>query len=152
MKFCECLKINAKFRDGCAIFGTSNLWNFYVKYYKTFIQKLKKKCKKYYLIVSAACLYRVISFTFLPFGVSSLFCHTAWPFARIGLIKYIRELTESVLTVASITWWDIHLLWLGMMFPRAMRWDKNSWRASETRWIYPSHFVLISSRAVSMRV
>ncbi len=42
-KFCECLKINAKFREGCSIFGTLNLWNFYKKYYETFIQKLKEK-------------------------------------------------------------------------------------------------------------
>ncbi len=45
-KFCECLKINAKSGEGCAIFGTPNLWNFYVKYYKSFIQKLEEKSKK----------------------------------------------------------------------------------------------------------
>ncbi len=45
-KFCEYLKINAKLQKGCSIFGTFNLWNFYVKYYKTFIQKLVKKRKK----------------------------------------------------------------------------------------------------------
>ncbi len=45
-KFFECLKINAKFLEGCAIFGTLNLWNFYINYYETFIQKLVGKCKK----------------------------------------------------------------------------------------------------------
>ncbi len=45
-KFYECLKINSKFRERCTIFGTLNLWKFYVKYYKTLIQKLKEKRKK----------------------------------------------------------------------------------------------------------
>ncbi len=45
-KFCECLKINSTFQEEFAIFGTPNLWNFFVKYYKTFIQKLEEKRKK----------------------------------------------------------------------------------------------------------
>ncbi len=69
----RCLKINAKFGKGWANFGTLSLWNFDVKYYKTFVQKLKEKCKKYYPILSGTCLHRVICFTFSPFDVSSLF-------------------------------------------------------------------------------
>ncbi len=37
------VKNYAKFWEVRAIFDTPNLWNFYVKYYKTFIQKLKGK-------------------------------------------------------------------------------------------------------------
>ncbi len=44
-KLCKYLKINAKFWEGYVIFGTRNLWNFYVKYHKTFIQKLRKNAK-----------------------------------------------------------------------------------------------------------
>ncbi len=60
--------INAKFREGFSIFGIRNLWNFYVKHYKTFIQKLKEKHKKYYPI-SGTCFHCVISVLHLYFLV-----------------------------------------------------------------------------------
>ncbi len=76
-KFCEWLKTNAKFREVSAIFGALNLWNFCMKYYKTFIQKLKEKRKNILsYIVLDSCFHHVISFTFSLFGVSSLFHHT----------------------------------------------------------------------------
>ncbi len=74
-KFCECLKINAKFREGCAIFGKLYMSNVYVKYYETFIQKLTEKHKKILPFPIGHMLPRVISFTSSPFGVSSFFRH-----------------------------------------------------------------------------
>ncbi len=74
--------MNAKFREGCAIFGTLNLLNFYEKYYKTFTKNSRKKVKKYYAIVLCICFHHVISFTSSPFGVSSLFCHMQRPLCR----------------------------------------------------------------------
>ncbi len=68
-KFCECLKINAKFREVCAIFGTLNLWNFYIKYYKTFIQKLKEKRIKILSYCIQPILPLCYQVTSSPFGV-----------------------------------------------------------------------------------
>ncbi len=74
-------------------FWYTNLWNFYVKYYKTFIQKLRKNVKRYYPIVSGTCSHHVISFTSSHFGVSSLFCHTQRTLCQNPrIIKFWRKI------------------------------------------------------------
>ncbi len=87
-KFCECLKINAKFRKGCAIFSTLNLWNFYIKYYKTFIQKLEEKRKKNTTLSYPAHAFTVLSVLHLHLLVLVLyFATSSAPFAQIRELK-----------------------------------------------------------------
>ncbi len=106
-KFCECLKINAKFREGRTIFRAFNLWNFYVKY-KTFIQKLQENVKKYYPIVSGTSFQPVISFTSSPFGVSSLFQHTQHTLCPNPLIL-VTDLTCNEQTRSQKVWVICHM-------------------------------------------
>ncbi len=82
-KFCECLKNNAKFREGWAIFGIPKMWTFYVKYYKTIIQKFEEKCKKYFLTYSAHASTVLSVLHFYLLVLVPYFATSGAPFARI---------------------------------------------------------------------
>ncbi len=100
-KFCECLKIKARFREVFAIFGTFYLWNFYVKYYKTSIQKLKENVKNTTLSYSAhaSLCYQFYIFTFC---FSYLFCHMQRTLCPNPQIKYHLYLATVFWIILSI--------------------------------------------------
>ncbi len=91
-KFCKCLKINAKFWERCAIFGTLNLWNFFVKYYKTFIQRLEEKSLKilpYSIGHILPLCYQFYIFTF--WCLFLIWPHAAPPLPEPANYKWVTE-------------------------------------------------------------
>ncbi len=95
-KFCKCLKINAKFWEGFAILGKLHLWNFYVKYYKTFIQKFEAKGKKNTTLSYRAHASTMLSVLYLHLLVLvPYFATCGAPFARICELS-MKKVIDSI--------------------------------------------------------